>query len=133
MKPAELAGTRWNSLPSDLPKLASAFPPLKGGSESGFDLAGKRLRKLASGGQPAAPSTWVLYPDPDQVPVRDPARLVARLHGQGVELSPLEDGTLAVTGPSQWFTDDSRRELRRRVVGIVTHLVVSKGGDDAAA
>jgi hypothetical protein len=78
-------------------------------------------------------STWVLYPDPDQVPVKDPARLVARLHLAGVEVSPLEDGTLAVTGPSQWFTDDSRRELRRRVVAIVVQLVASKGGDDAAA
>jgi len=94
---------------------------------------GRKRSEAVHASGPLPPSTWILYPDPDQVPVREAGKLVARLHRLGVEVEAQPDGVFAVTGPDGWFTDDNRRELRRRVAGIVAFLDASKGADHAAA
>ena len=66
--------------------------------------------------------TWLEYPHPEQIALRNAAIAVARLCDAGVSVLALEGGVIAATGPAEWFTEENRLGLRRRAVALASYL-----------
>jgi hypothetical protein len=67
-------------------------------------------------------STWLIWPGPEQRIPRDVRLLVRQLRHQGVALTPLSDGVLAVQAPRSWMTSERLVLLAERTAALASHL-----------
>ena len=67
-------------------------------------------------------ATWIAYPHPEHISLKNAAIAVSRLHDAGVSVLALEGGVIAATGPAEWFTEENRLGLRRRAVALASYL-----------
>lgn len=75
--------------------------------------------------------TWIFYPSAVDGQPMTPATYVSKLATVGVKLIPMDGGVIVAHGPSNWFTEANRKDIRGRVRVLYPHLISLRLQKDA--